>query len=225
MSFETCKATCENRTKRFLNTYGHDKDGWPMTTHTNVEPNAMRFPIPGTQDELTVTVTGSGSSQDAALRERLGNEGVFVDPAKPVPPVDRSQETQEWWTGHVSTPKPKPRGEEIAGKRIKAGNGTGIIFYTPDGEPDVSVVPVSESTQIGTLADLREWLATAIDQAIAEERRACAGLADEFINFTGATYCDLQNRKSTDLAPHDYGRGGCDARRGIAAAIRARGSK
>jgi hypothetical protein len=172
MSFEKCTATCENRTKRFLNTYGHDKDGWPMTTHMNVEPNAMRFPIPGTQDMLTVTVTGSGSS----------------------------------------APKPKSRGEEIAGKRIKASNGTGIIFYTPDGEPDVSVVPVSESTQIGTLADLREWFAAAIDEEIAEEREACGEVAEQLPGRRGA-----MNRQAAALASTLASL--------IAAAIRARGSK
>jgi hypothetical protein len=58
----------------------------------------------------------------------------------------------------------------------------------------------------------------------AAEREAAATLAEGFMNFTGSAYCDvLDPHPEVNPNMHDYGRGGCDVRRAIAAAIRARG--
>jgi hypothetical protein len=210
MSFETCKATCrpptreEIRASAALESMVYLESG---PTDVVFDTNAMRKAV--------------AKHAEASVKEKLFPPDWWLGSFPPQPMPDMLTVTV---TGSGSSaPKRKSRGEEIAGDLIWISRD-GTRFQGEEGYIEVVSTYDGASVQ-ETRSDLVKAVAAAINQAIAEERRACAGLADEFINFTGATYCDLQNRKSTDPAAHDYGRGGCDARRGIAAAIRARGSK
>jgi hypothetical protein len=48
-----------------------------------------------------------------------------------------------------------------------------------------------------------------------------AKIAEQSNSFTGASYCDGSKDSYDSKRAHDYGRGGCDARRAIAENIRA----
>src|SRR5689334_21055090 len=54
----------------------------------------------------------------------------------------------------------------------------------------------------------------------AEALEEAAELAETNQGFTGANYCDFEHPAYNPQQVHDYGRGGCDARRVIAKALR-----
>ena len=61
-----------------------------------------------------------------------------------------------------------------------------------------------------------------LKDAVLHEREECAKLCEEFVAFTGGSYCDVTKPDADFSKMHDYGRGGCDVRKMLATAIRRR---
>lgn len=70
-------------------------------------------------------------------------------------------------------------------------------------------------------AKLGEAIAHALLDAQREAVEACVRVAKDYSDFTGANYCDHEHAQYDRSMEHDYGRGGCHVRKGIAAALAA----